>query len=163
MYKRHAFKMSAVLFRWYCGLNVHFYADDTQLYMGFDPTDHEHTTSVLTQVENCINDRRIWMVENKLKRNADNTEVLILTPKIHSLYITDRDWRSSNCSYTNSTQSWSHVWLIIHHGRLFKHICKAAYFYLHNSSSIPKWSLINLPGQVYMLSTVAGWVTAMPC
>jgi len=48
------------------GLNVHFYANDTQLCMAFDPTGHEDTTSILTQVENCIIDIRILMVENKL-------------------------------------------------------------------------------------------------
>ena len=30
------------------GLSVNFYADDAQLYMTFDPTDNEDTTSVLT-------------------------------------------------------------------------------------------------------------------
>ena len=45
-------------------LNVDFYADDTLLYMAFDPIDHEDTTSVLTQVENCISDIRIWIMSS---------------------------------------------------------------------------------------------------
>ena len=62
------------------GLNVHFYADDTHLYMAFDPTDNEDAASVLKQLEDCISDIRMWMVENKLKLND---EVLILTSKVH--------------------------------------------------------------------------------
>ena len=48
------------------GLDVHFYADHTHLYMTFDPIDHEHTTSILNQVENYITDIHIWMVQIKL-------------------------------------------------------------------------------------------------
>jgi len=40
------------------GLNINFYAYDTQLYMAFDPTDHGDTTSIISQVENCISDIR---------------------------------------------------------------------------------------------------------
>ena len=76
------------------GLNVHFYADDTRLYVLSDPIDHEDTTSIPTQVENCIAGIRIWMVENNLKLNDDNTEVIM--------------------------------------DDFVKHICKAAYFHLHN-------------------------------
>ena len=65
------------------GLNVHFYADDTQLYMAFDPTDNEDAASVFKQLEDCISDIRMWMVGNKLKLNDDKTEVLILTSKVH--------------------------------------------------------------------------------
>ena len=38
------------------GLNVHFYADDVQLYMAFDSRNHEDTTAILTKVENCMSD-----------------------------------------------------------------------------------------------------------
>jgi len=65
------------------GLNVHLYADDTHLHMAFAPTDHEDAHSILTEVENCISDIRIWMFENKLKLNDDKTEVLIWTSKLH--------------------------------------------------------------------------------
>ena len=117
------------------GLNVHFYVDDTQLYMAFDPADHEDTTSVLTQVENRISHIRIWMVENELKLNNDKTDVLIMAFKLH-----------------RSTHSIPQVvvggapiapTLTVHNlGAKFDQsltmddICKAAYFHLYNISSI---------------------------
>ena len=121
------------------GLNVHFYADDTQLYMAFDPTDNEDAASVLKQLEDCISDIRMWMVGNKLKLNDDKTEVLILTSKVHM-----------------STHGVSQVLvggapiapteMVRNLGAMFdqsltmdafvKHICKAAYFHLRNISSI---------------------------
>jgi len=106
-------------------LNVHFYADDTQLYMAFDPTDHEDTTSILTQVENCISNIRIWMVENNLKLNdykRIKTEILILTSKLHR-----------PIHYISQVMVGG---IPIARNNFVKHICKAAYFHLHNISSI---------------------------
>ena len=51
--------------------------------MALDPTEHEDTASALTQVENCISDIRIRIVENKLKLNDDKTEIFIFTSKAH--------------------------------------------------------------------------------
>ena len=121
------------------GLNVHFYADDTQLYMAFDPTDNENTASVLTQVENCISDIRMWMVENKLKLNDDKTEVLILTSKSHtsSHGISQVLVGGAPIAPTLSVRNLGAVFdQSLTMDDFVKYICKAAYFHLHNISSI---------------------------
>ena len=121
------------------GLNVHFYADDTQLYMAFDPTDHEDTTSVLTRVENCISDIRTWMVDNKLKLNEDKTEVLILTSKLHrschgiSQVVVGGAPIAPTLTVRNLGAMLDQSLTV---DEFVKHICKADYFHLHNISSI---------------------------
>jgi len=121
------------------GLNVHFYADDTQLYMAFDPTDHEDTTSVLARVENCISDIRTWMVDNKLKLNEDKTEVLILTSKLHrschgiSQVVVGGAPIAPTLTVRNLGAMFDQSLTM---DEFVKHICKAAYFHLHNISSI---------------------------
>ena len=65
-------------------LNYHMYADDTQLYLSIEPS---HISDLVTSVENCISDIKIWMLENKLQLNSDKTEAMIINPKkflIHS-------------------------------------------------------------------------------
>ena len=64
------------------GLSVHFYDDATQLYMACDPIDHTDTTSVLTQLENCISDLRIWMLKNKITLNDDAIGALLFTSTV---------------------------------------------------------------------------------
>jgi hypothetical protein len=49
--------------------------------MAFDPTDHDDTLSILTQVGYCISDIWTWMVENKHKPNDEKTEVIVLSSK----------------------------------------------------------------------------------
>ena len=148
------------------GLNVNFYADDTQLHMAFAPTDHEDAPSILTQVENYISDIRILMVKKKLKLNDDKTEILILTSKLH---------RSIHCIIlvVVGGAPIAPTLTVRNLGAMFdqsltmddfvKHICKAAY----STSIIFQPSEIvfrkSLPSHLYMLSSVAGWTTAMPC
>ena len=118
-----------------------------QLYMSFDPTDNEDAASVLKQLEDCISDIRMWMVENKLKLNDDKTEVLVLTSKVHM-----------------STHGVSQVLvggapiapteMVRNLGTMFdqsltmdafvKHICEAAYFHLRNIySTLPLRGVIH--------------------
>ena len=54
----------------------HFYADDTQIYMSFNPPDVLQSKSL---IEECIQDVQLWMVANKLKLNGDKTKLLVLT------------------------------------------------------------------------------------
>ena len=65
------------------GVKYHIYADDTQLYITFDPSipgDHEHA---LEKLKKCIQEIRAWMLIHKLKLNDDKTEFIIFQSKYH--------------------------------------------------------------------------------
>ena len=57
------------------GVTAHCYADDTQLYIAFDPEKDEE--QVLARLEACIEDLRAWMRQNRLKLNDQKTEFVI--------------------------------------------------------------------------------------
>ena len=56
-------------------ISNHIYAYDTQLYLTFRPG---VDINVCSQLEECICDIKRWMLCNKLKRNDEKTEVLLL-------------------------------------------------------------------------------------
>ena len=58
--------------------SVHTYADDTQLYISFNPVDNTSEADAVIAIENCIRDVRAWMRDDKLMLNDDKTEFLII-------------------------------------------------------------------------------------
>ena len=60
------------------GLELHIYADDTQLYLSIRPTSQRAVDIGVAKLERCLTDIYTWMSQNKLKLNADKTEVLVL-------------------------------------------------------------------------------------
>ena len=60
------------------GLNLHMYADDSQLSISFVP---ETFDTVIDKVQKCVSHIRLWMTQNLLKLNPDKTEVMILQTK----------------------------------------------------------------------------------
>ena len=61
------------------GLNFHLYADDTQLYISFQPGVSVSKETAISCLEACIKHIRIWMTNNLLKLNDDKTELLVIT------------------------------------------------------------------------------------
>ena len=71
------------------GLNHHFYADDSQLYLAFEPIGTISQSEAIKRVEACLNDIVSWMNNNMLKLNADKTELVLFSSKHHSQHISD--------------------------------------------------------------------------
>ena len=57
------------------GISCHFYADDSQLYLAFDPKDED---VALRRLEACIAEIRDWMGLNHLKLNDSKTEFMVI-------------------------------------------------------------------------------------
>ena len=67
------------------GLELHAYADDTQLYISIKPINQSVVDEGVAKLENCLTDIYTWMSQNKLKLNADKTEVLVMgTPQMRA-------------------------------------------------------------------------------
>ena len=62
-------------------LDMHFYADDTQLYVSFENNAPEQQSTAVTRLNTCIGDIRNWLAINMLKLNDDKTEVILFTSK----------------------------------------------------------------------------------
>lgn len=58
-------------------LEHHFYADDSELYLSFKPTDQVTRAETIHRVEACLKDILCWMHGNMLKQNADKTEIIV--------------------------------------------------------------------------------------
>ena len=61
-------------------LSYHMYADDTQLYMSVEPS---KISSLVSNMEACVNSVKDWMLTNRLKLNDDKTEILFINPREH--------------------------------------------------------------------------------
>ena len=58
----------------------HFYADDSQLYVSFDPK----SSFSFQAIESCIADFKSWMQANMLKLNDGKTEFIIFSSRFYS-------------------------------------------------------------------------------
>ena len=58
--------------------NAHSFADDTQLYLSFNPDNSLSQAEAVHAVEQCIHAIRAWMHADKLKLNEKKTEVMLI-------------------------------------------------------------------------------------
>lgn len=139
-------------------LDYHFYADDTQIYVSFNPLNVSATRSVIENIECCISDINLWMTSNKLKLNGDKTDVMLFTSS-HSLrkfrnvsLVADEvlinsvsEVKTLGVYLDSSLNMDTHV----------NHICKQAYFQLRNIGQIRRYLAKNAT-----ISLINGLVTS---
>ncbi len=116
------------------GIKFHLYADDSQLYLAFDPVQASAITAVDRMVK-CASDIKIWMCQNKLKLNDGKTEFMVIskgqlpeTLMIPDLWIGDSVIAPSD-SIRNLGSYWDNRMKM---GVHITNVCKASYLQLHN-------------------------------
>ena len=60
------------------GVNFHFYAEDTQLYVHLS---HMNASAAFDKLNRCLQDVKEWMSASKLKLNPDKTEFILFGSK----------------------------------------------------------------------------------
>ena len=60
------------------GMKYHLYADDSSIYVTFEP---EEITNTLDKVQTCVKAVRGWMTQKSLKMNDSKTEVLLVSSR----------------------------------------------------------------------------------
>ena len=80
-------------------MHFHFYADDTQVFLNFQPSRSEFMDhDCLVKLQNCLSDINVWMHNHFLKLNINKTDVMeislypSLMPKVFthcSLFLDD--------------------------------------------------------------------------
>jgi hypothetical protein len=121
------------------GLQVHLYADDTQLYASFDLTDPTSLDKVLGQISKCINEIQRWMKFNKLKLNDDKTELIIMHAPTQAKHITLKDLTIGEHSIkpSNSARNLGVIFdKSLNMKDHIKKVCQAANFSLRSIRSI---------------------------
>jgi hypothetical protein len=133
------------------GVEIHLYADDSQLYVSYNLNSVEEKANAISKIENCIQNIKSWMTSNKLKLNDDKTEVL----QVSSAW---QKPKSDNLKLTIGTHSVSSSTNVKNLGALFdahlkmdsqvKATCRNAYCHLRNIGKIRKYLTVEATKRV---------------
>ena len=123
-------------------LDVHCYADDSQLYISFSPKAHSGQADAVASIEHCIQDIRQWMSQDKLLMNDAKTELLLIGTRQQLTKITiDGITVGHSVIAPQSPVRNLEVWLDSNLS-MGDHITKtssAAFYYLYNIRRIRKY------------------------
>ena len=120
-------------------LDVHFYADDTQIFTTFKPKESISREDALSRINGCIVEVKQWLTDNLLKLNGDKTEVVIFSSKHMSPRINDfavvvgEEMIVPSSSARNLGVIFDHNLTMVQH---VNSVCRSAYFQLKNISHI---------------------------
>ena len=122
--------------------SAHAYADDTQLYMSFRPSDSSSELEAVTALENCILDVHAWMRGDMLWLNDEKTEFLLVGSRqqlakvsINSIKVGEAD--VAPVSSARNLGAWfdSHLDMSTHISKT----CGSAFYYLYSIRHIRKF------------------------
>ena len=109
------------------GINVHLYADDTQLYLAFSPHSHEDTIQAVMRIQVCVSELQDTMNINKLKFNATKTEIIVI--KLCMPHIERGDTVVPVSTVAKNIGVFFDGALSMNNQ--VQHICRVAYFHIH--------------------------------
>ncbi len=120
-------------------MNFHTYADDTQIYVAFEP---EETETTMQNLELCISKIRMWMVANKLKLNDDKSEFILISSPHNKKKFDDLSLHIGTevVDVTNSVRNlgvmMDSVFNMEDH---ITSVCRSCYFHLRNIGAIRQY------------------------
>ena len=127
-------------------IDFHCYADDTQLYLAFNPRSSDSTSTAVSKIECCFLKVKAWMSSYFLKLNDAKTEVLIITPPNLSSHLQSVNFQlgESSVSPGKHVRDLGVTWdSSMNFEKHVTNICKCAYFQLHNIYRIRKYLTVN--------------------
>ena len=122
-------------------LSYHFYADDTQLYITFDPKSQSSLQESIACVEKYATDIKISM-SKMLKLNDDKTEVLYITSPYFQKSLPNLTLKIDQSSLTPTTSARNIGVIFDNSNQMKEHIttvCRASHFHLRNIGSILRY------------------------
>ena len=121
------------------GMEVHGYADDTQLYVTFVAKSVPDAELAKTKAEACVADLGRWMTKNKLKLNNDKTELLVIASKHMRKHILTDEMQIGEANIQSKAVARNLGVMLDQSMNMEKQvtsICQSAYGHLRNIRSI---------------------------
>ena len=122
-------------------VNYHFYADDSQMYVSFKPTQND-ADYALNKLESCVSEIREWMTDNFLKLNDDKSEFIVMGSKCLRDKVNIPHFRIGNSSIVPASKvrnlgAYFDMDMTLNHH--ISEICKSSSFHLRNIGLIRKY------------------------
>ena len=120
-------------------LSYHFYADDSQLYLSFQPTIPGDRDLAVSNIERCVLEIDHWMLVNRLNLNKDKTELLVISkhlpvPTVQEISVVSETICSSQKARNIGVTFDNHFFFNDH----IASICKSSFYHLRNISYVRK-------------------------
>lgn len=124
------------------GLELHCYADDTQVYIYIRPVTAMVMESGVARMEDCVSMIQAWMAQNMLKLNADKTEVMLIGHHAQLAKCSIPSITIGGASILVQTRPVRNLGVIFDMGMdmaaQVSHVIKTANLHLHNIGKIRK-------------------------
>jgi hypothetical protein len=121
--------------------DVHCYADDSQLYLAFNPNCETSQDEAVKATERCLLNIKMWAKSNCLKLNDDKTEFTIIGTRQQLAKIRFNSIRVGVCDITASSSVRNLGAWFDDKFSMKSHVtktCGTAFFHLHNIRRIRK-------------------------
>jgi hypothetical protein len=123
------------------GVGYHFYADDAQIWISFEP---EQLAAAKNRLEKCLQDVQRWMAFHKLKMNCEKTEYMVIcSQQLARTFDTHVPLTVNNAPISPARSSVRNLGTLLHPDASMesqvKAICRSCYMHLHNISKIKRF------------------------